>query len=150
MRWHAETDFRSLKVDLGAERLRCQSPEMVEKELWMAALANNVVRTFMVRAARHRGIKPREVSFKRTMQFLDRYAPKFDQASFHDRQHLMATMLGLIAEKRVGNRPDRHEPRAIKHIGTLYPTLKQSRNKSRHSKLYHGKDKKPYRRKRPS
>lgn len=150
MRWHAETDFRSFKVDLGADKLRCQTPEMIEKELWMAALANNVVRTYMVRAARYGEMTPREVSFKRTMQFIDRYSAKFDQAHLLDRGRLMTTMLGLISEQRVGNRPDRHEPRGLKHLGAAYPTLKHPRNEARHSKLYHGKDKKPYRRKRPN
>ena len=34
LRWDVETDIRSLKVDLGARILRCQSAEMIEKELW--------------------------------------------------------------------------------------------------------------------
>ncbi|MFI4893766.1 MAG: IS4 family transposase [Phycisphaerales bacterium JB058] len=150
LRWHAETDFRSYKVDLGANKLMCKSPEMIEKELWMAALANNVVRTFMARAARYAGVSPREISFRRTMHFLDRYSAKFDQANFLDRGRLMTTMLGLIAENRVGNRPGRYEPRALKHIGNPYRVLKHPRNEARRDRLYHGKDKKPYRRKRPN
>ena len=150
LRWHAETDFRSFKVDLGADKLRCQTSEMIEKELWMAALANNVVRTYMVQAARYGKMSPREVSFKRTMQFIDRYSAKLDQANFLDRGRLMTTMLGLIAENRVGNRPGRYEPRALKHIGNPYRVLKHPRHEARRDRLYQGQDKKPYRRKRPN
>src|SRR5262249_4258137 len=41
VRWNAELDLRSLKVTLGMDVLRCQSPDMVRKELWAHALAYN-------------------------------------------------------------------------------------------------------------
>lgn len=147
-RWWAEIDFRSFKRDLGVNRLRCQSIEMVEKELWMAALANNVIRIYMVRAAKRSGLHPRQVSFKRTMDFLDRYASKMDQAGFIERGRLMNSMLANIAEQAVGDRPGRYEPRALKHKGIPYRTLKHSRHEARARRLYRGEDKKPYRRKR--
>jgi Transposase DDE domain len=40
-RWNIELDFRSIKVVLQMEVLRCQTPEMVRKEIWMHLLAYN-------------------------------------------------------------------------------------------------------------
>ncbi|HWC91163.1 MAG TPA: transposase [Pirellulales bacterium] len=37
-RWHAELHLRSLKVILGMDVLRCKTPEMVRKELWLHLL----------------------------------------------------------------------------------------------------------------
>ena len=43
--------------------LRCKTPEMVRKELWVYVLAYNVIRAVMVRAALHAGLGPRQLSF---------------------------------------------------------------------------------------
>ena len=51
-RWHIELDFRSIKCALKMEVLRCQSPEMVVKEIWMHLLAYNLIRGVMAEAAR--------------------------------------------------------------------------------------------------
>jgi IS4 transposase len=42
-RWHVELDFRNIKTTLGMEVLRCLTPQMVEKELWVNLLAYNPV-----------------------------------------------------------------------------------------------------------
>lgn len=42
-RWHCELDLRSLKVALGMDVLRCKTPEMIRKELWVYVLAYNVI-----------------------------------------------------------------------------------------------------------
>jgi hypothetical protein len=47
-RWEAELHLRSIKVVLGLDVLRCQTPEMVRKELWMGLLGYNVIRAAMV------------------------------------------------------------------------------------------------------
>ena len=51
-RWNIELDFRSIKCTLNMDILRCQSPEMVEKEIWMHLLAYNLIRGVMAQAAR--------------------------------------------------------------------------------------------------
>jgi len=43
-RWNIELDFRSIKCALKMDVLRCQSPEMVVKEIWMHLLAYNLIR----------------------------------------------------------------------------------------------------------
>ena len=43
-RWEAELHLRSIKVVLGLDVLRCKTPAMVRKELWMGLLGYNVIR----------------------------------------------------------------------------------------------------------
>lgn len=40
-RWNVELDIRNIKTTLGIEVLRCLTPQMVEKELWVCLLAYN-------------------------------------------------------------------------------------------------------------
>ena len=35
-RWHGALDLRSIKAALGMDVLRCRTPEMVRKALWMS------------------------------------------------------------------------------------------------------------------
>src|SRR5262249_54154428 len=44
-RWNAELDLRSLKQTMQMDILRCQTPELVRKELWTHILAYNLIRT---------------------------------------------------------------------------------------------------------
>jgi len=39
-RWHIELDFRNLKTTLGMEQLRCKTPHMAIKKLWIYLLAS--------------------------------------------------------------------------------------------------------------
>jgi hypothetical protein len=50
-RWNIELDLRSIKDAMQMDVLRCKSPEMVEKEIWMHLLAYNLIRGVMARAA---------------------------------------------------------------------------------------------------
>jgi hypothetical protein len=63
-RWAGEVDIRAIKSTTGMDILRCQTPEMVRKEIWAHLLAYNLLRTVMAVAAAEHGIEPREVSFK--------------------------------------------------------------------------------------
>ena len=46
-----ELDIRNIKTTLGVEVLRCMSPQMAQKELWVCLLAYNVIRLLMAQAA---------------------------------------------------------------------------------------------------
>lgn len=46
-RWHIETDLRSLKRTVDLHHISAKSPDMLEKELLMAASAYNLVRAVM-------------------------------------------------------------------------------------------------------
>lgn len=51
-RWNIELDLRSIKDVLQMDVLRCMTPEMVEKEVWMHLLAYNLIRGVMAEAAK--------------------------------------------------------------------------------------------------
>ena len=50
-RWNVELDLRNIKTTLGMETLRCKTPEMAIKELWVYLLAYNLIRLLMAQAA---------------------------------------------------------------------------------------------------
>jgi hypothetical protein len=87
---------------------------MVEKEIWVHLLAYNILRGLMAKAAATHGAKPRELSFKGTLQTLGAFRDAMRAAEPELRQHLWEVMLEVIAHHRVGDRPGRLEPRAIK------------------------------------
>lgn len=114
-RWHVELDLRSIKQTMGMQVLRCKTPAMVRKEVWMHMLAYNLVRTAMAAAADAAGIEqPREVSFAGAVQAIVAFAPAMELADRRDVPRLQRALLRAIASHRVGDRPDRCEPRAVK------------------------------------
>ena len=109
-RWAAELDFRSLKTTLGMDVLRCKSADMVLKEIWVHLLAYNLIRVVMAEAAASAGREPRELSFKHTLQLWG--ASRALGGALDESR--TAALLGLIAGRRVGNRPGRSEPRVTR------------------------------------
>jgi hypothetical protein len=130
-RWHAELDLRSLKVTLGMDVLRCQSPEMVRKEVWAHLLAYNLIRSIMARAAADRGAEPRQLSFKGALQAMAGFAERLLGAAADTAAALYAWLLIVIGSHQVGDRPDRVEPRKRKRRPKHYPFLNQTRADAR-------------------
>ena len=116
-RWHIELDIRNIKTTLGMEVLRCLTPAMVEKELWVCLLAYNLIRLLMAQAAHTAAVHPRELSFKHTVQMWSSW-PRGAEPS---------ELLRLIAQRPVGNRPGRMEPRVRKRRPKSFPWLKVPR-----------------------
>ena len=50
-RWNIELDLRSIKCMMQMDVLRCETPEMVVKEIWVHSLAYNLIRGVMAAAA---------------------------------------------------------------------------------------------------
>ncbi|MGB5742876.1 MAG: IS4 family transposase, partial [Sedimenticolaceae bacterium] len=96
-RWHVELDLRNIKTTLGMEHLRCKSPEMAIKELWVYLLAYNLIRLLMAQAALLADQIPRQLSFKHTVQIW--MAWQHRGGSTHNAVSLGA-LLVLIAEPR--------------------------------------------------
>jgi hypothetical protein len=123
-RWNAELDLRNIKTTLGMEHLRCKTPAMAEKELWVHLLAYNLIRLLMAQAALLADQIPRQLSFKHTVQvwiaWVQHGGGLSDGAAMH-------ALLVLIAEPRVGLRPGRVEPRALKRRHNAYPLLTKPR-----------------------
>lgn len=131
LRWHAELDLRSLKQSMHLDDLRCKTPEMVHREIWTHLLAYNLIRTVMAQAAAKHDIAPRTISFNGTIQTLLAFQPKFADGHRHDFHRLHAALLDAIATHRVGNRPDRIEPRTRKRRPKAYPLLMEPRHIAR-------------------
>lgn len=121
-RWHIELDLRSIKATLGMDVLSCKSEDMVRKEILVYLLAYNLIRLLMTEAAHHSGILARHISFKHTVQlwlaWQDRGLIAFAQSA---EQRLR--LYQLVASRRVGGRPGRCEPRAVKRRAKTHPLL---------------------------
>lgn len=120
-RWNVELDLRNIKTTLGLEILSCKTPQMVEKELWVYLLAYNLIRLLMAQAAVLAGRRPRELSFKHTLQLWVVWV----RTGGDDK---LAKLFVLIAQQRVANRPGRIEPRALKRRLKPYPLLTKPRH----------------------
>jgi hypothetical protein len=125
-RWQAELDLRSIKSFLGMELLRCQTPAMARKELWMHLLAYNLVRKVQAQAAVPQGISPRQLSFAGAMQAL--HAFRWVLLLVPDRRPLLlGCLFAVVAQHRVGDRPGRCEPRKVKRRWKTYGLLQKPR-----------------------
>jgi hypothetical protein len=130
-RWNIELDLRAIKCEMQMDVLRCQTPEMVEKEVWMHLLAYNLIRGLMASAAEAHGKRPRQLSFKGTLQALDTFRDVLGLVSPADRPRVVEALLGVIAASEVGDRFGRVEPRAIKRRPKPHKLLKERRDLAR-------------------
>lgn len=137
-RWDGEVDIRSIKSTMKMDVLRCKTPGMVQKEIWVHLLAYNLLRTVMAVAASEHDVEPRAISFKGAKQALMAFAPKLEAARPQQRARLVEAMLKAVAYHRVGNRPGRWEPRARKRRPKPTKRLNQPR---RIAKLAHNRAK---------
>jgi hypothetical protein len=134
-RWHVELDLRNIKATLGLGVLSCKTPAMAEKEIWVYLLAYNLIRMIMVQAAIHTQQLPRELSFKHSVQLWLAWGRK--GAAFNHGAD-PSILLVLIAQQRVGKRPGRVEPRALKRRPKPFPLLNLPRQLARQRVLEHG------------
>ena len=123
-RWHVELDLRNIKTTLGMEKLSCRTPAMVEKEIWVYLLAYNLIRLLMAQAAFLADVLPRQLSFKHTLQIWIAWRQNGDGG--YDDAKLVGLFI-LIAQQKVGNRPGRIEPRAVKRRSKPFPLLSKPR-----------------------
>jgi hypothetical protein len=130
-RWNVELDLRSIKDVLQMEILRCKSPEMVEKEIWMHLLAYNLIRGVMAQAAEAHQKQPRLLSFKGTLQTITAFQEALRWAAPADRELLLQAMLRAIAHQQVGDRFGRAEPRANKRRPKAQKYLMEPRRDAR-------------------
>ena len=130
-RWQAELDLRSIKTVMQMDVLRCKTPDMIRKEMWTHVLAYNLLRSLMCAAATEQDLKPREVSFKGTLQLLNAFYQLIVTSDRRQLDALCTTLLAGVGEHRVGDRPNRYEPRKRKRAAKPYPPLKLRRSDER-------------------
>lgn len=130
-RWHIELDWRAIKAVLQMDVLRCKTPAMVEKEIWMHLLAYNLIRGVMAQAAAAHDQQPRHLSFKGALQTMTAFQDALRQAPPSDRDDLVKEMLQAIARHGVGDRFGRVEPRANKRRPKPQHYLMEPRHQAR-------------------
>jgi hypothetical protein len=131
LRWDAEIHLGSLKIMMKLDVLRCQTPDMVRKEIWAHLLAYNLIRTVIAQAAARHGKHPRQISFTRAMRTLEAFRPAIAGVPSDRLANLYEHMLKAIASHAIGNRPDRLEPRQRKRRPKPYKLMTKPRNQAR-------------------
>ncbi len=128
-RWNVELDIRSIKSNLNLEHVRCKSPEMVRRELWTTMLGYNLIRSTAAAAAILHQVKPRQISFTATVQFVlqEWKCLAKGRLATDDLKAFIETMLKAIAACRVANRPGRIEPRVLKKRPKPYKRMTKPR-----------------------
>jgi len=129
-RWRLELCLRDLKTTLGLEQLRCHSPAMVEKELLACLVAHNLMRCVMAEAAARHEVALERMSFKGAVDALRQYSQAIAQARNRKlRWQLWQDLLLNLTRDLVPCRPNRTEPRAVKHRPKPYPLLNRPRRR---------------------
>ena len=126
-RWLVELDIRALKITLGMDVLRCKTPDMVVKEIWTCLLAYNLIRQRILQAALLAKLSPRQISITAAMQ---KIAASWQAILLCDEERvgtMIETHLRDLATHRIGDRPDRVEPRAVKRRPKPHPLLTKPR-----------------------
>ena len=132
-RWHGELDWRAIKQVLDMAILRCQTPDMIEKEVAVHLLAYHRLRAVLLEASRHDALAPRTLSFKAALQTLLAQGALLwlcEQSC-----SVIHALLTRLATERVGDRPGRCEPRAIKRRPKPRALLNQPRAEARRQLL---------------
>ena len=129
-RWRLELCLRDLKTTLGMEELRCQTPDMAEKELLAYLVAHNLVRCLIAEAVATYHVDLDRVSFKGSVDALRQYSNAIGRARNQKmRDQLWADLLLNLARDLVPYQPHREEPRAVKRRPKPYPLLNQPRRR---------------------
>ena len=131
-RWRLELCLRDLKTTMGMEQLRCQSPEMAEKELLMYLIGHNLIRCLMAEAVARYQADLERVSFKGTVDAWRQYGAAILQARGRKmRDQLWDDLLLNLVRDLVPYRPNRSEPRAVKRRPKPFPLLTKPRRQFR-------------------
>ena len=134
-----QLDLRNIKTTLGMETLSCRTPAMALKEIWVYLLAYNLIRLLMAQSALLADVLPRQLSFKHTLQIWVAWGYISNGTHQDDK---LSGLFQLIAQQRVGNRPGRIEPRAIKRRPKPFPLLTKQRGVAREDIQKNGHPKK--------
>jgi hypothetical protein len=131
LRWNVELDIRAIKQTLGLDHVRCKTPAMVLRELWVTLLAYNLIRTVAASSAAVHHKQPRRLSFTLTCQAILASWMLWSTGAVMDAHAMQAAMLAQIASHEVANRPGRIEPRVLKRRRHHYPLMQRPRNELR-------------------
>jgi hypothetical protein len=127
-RWHLELALRHLKTTMGMELLRCQTPDMTEKELLAYLVAYNLIRCLMAEAVALAGVEMERLSFKGTLDAIRQFTLAIqNRPAKKHRRELWTQLLKTMAADLVPLRTNRNEPRAVKRRPKAYQLLNKPR-----------------------
>jgi hypothetical protein len=129
-RWSVELHIRSLKTQMTMEHLRCQSPQMVRKELHCHLIGYNLVRMAMLASALKFGLSPTRLSFTSALRAVEDFASSL-RLGARSMQRQWENVLATLFELRVGNRRGRQEPRELKRRPKQYKLMQKPRDPNR-------------------
>ena len=130
-RWNAELDIRDIKQTLGLDQVRCKTPEMVQREVWVTLLAYNLIRKVIATAAALHDKQPRQLGFTLACQTVLSSWMLLSTGACRDGDQLRQSTLERIAANEVANRPGRIEPRVLKRRRHRYPLMTRPRRQLR-------------------
>ena len=113
------------------DELRCLTPEMVEKEIWVHFLGYNLIRKVAAQAALEAGVCPRQISFAASQQVVLGAWTKLTDGTGEEQLRLGQSLLRALGKEKVGNRPNRCEPRAVKRRPKKQKLLTKPRKQAR-------------------
>jgi hypothetical protein len=129
-RWQVELHFRQIKTSLSLDVLRGRSPAVVQRELWMHAIAYNLVRALLLEAALlHDGCIER-LSFKGALDALIAWT-NLARRPRVGRRRARRELLARLAADLVPLRPNRSEPRVRKRRPKNYQLMTRPRAQMR-------------------
>ena len=127
LRWNVELDLCQIKQTLNVDHVRCKSPAMVRRELWVTFLAYNLIRKVIATSASVHGKAPRKLGFTFACQTILSSWMLLSTGACRDASALWASALSRIAANEVANRPGRIEPRVLKRRRHGYPLMRRPR-----------------------
>jgi hypothetical protein len=130
-RWQVEVDLKFIKEVMQMAVLRGRTPAMVRKEIAVHLLAYNLIRTLIAQAAHCYNRLPRALSFKAAVQLLSAFQAKGLLDTAATCRACYDSLLRSLIGHRIGNRPGRREPRAVKRRSGKYPYLTKPRPQAR-------------------
>jgi hypothetical protein len=129
-RWQVELHYRQIKTNLSLDVLRGLTPRMIERELWMHAIAYNLVRALLLQVSLTHDVALERLSFKGALDALLAWSDRALRTRRH-RALARRTLLARVAADQVPLRPGRSEPRARKRRPKNYQLLTRPRRRMR-------------------
>jgi hypothetical protein len=126
-RWQVELHYRQIKTNLSLDVLRGLTPAMIERELWMHAIAYNLIRALMLEAALTHDVPIPRLSFKGALDASQAWTD-WALSPHRNRRRARHLLLARVAADRVPLRPNRNEPRTQKRRPKSYNLLTRPRH----------------------
>ena len=137
-RWVVELEPRDIQTTMDLDVLRRTRPEWVRQELWTGLLAYNLIRQSLLPSALGGEVRPEQLSFAAALQMLANtwlLASIPPETTRNNSERLIVLRIINGHSHRVGHRPNRVEPRAVKRRPTPIALLAEPREDARNKLL---------------